>query len=601
MCNNIKNNNFARIFECIKYLLNFEKIDINLCDNHQNTPIYALLKNRSARIEEIIEYVTKRISNIELESFRNGEAYELMSMKYPQYLEHIIVKEDCLTADQLYAMLDNRDERKFLLNINKYVMVDDEDKDIKLNKLLHTTIKCNMVEAFKTLLSLRGEHIINIKYSLHTPIGIACQYGRWEMIRKLLEYPDIELTSEEPLLIKIVKELDEDSQYADSGSPDYLKCFNTLIGDERINVNDMDRYRCTALHYAVINRHKYCTLELLKKLSYIGTTNVIKRIPVDYIDHKILWEYFDGCIHGARVNQLNFQFYIDYRCLSPKNGVINEMEPILKLAKSDNKSIILHPFLALFVFLKWSDLRKLFYLNVIIHFFFCFSIMLIVYLRDAIDGMIPLMYIISSLFSLVILLQRIMHDILTFSKEKLSFVYVLRKFWKWLYTLQLLIVVTTQSNENLRSTLIFLVTFLTIIQFVMTEFGALPLYTISTYTAMFRVVVWNLLRCITLNLMIFIIFGLMLMVLDSPHKDSHVLKSITRVFTMFRGELDASDFNFELGWISYVIFVVLIFVLLISFNLLNGLAVNDIKVGYSVRHKYDLHILCIQIFMMNYI
>lgn len=68
--------------------------------------------------------------------------------------------------------------------------------------------------------------------------------------------------------------------------------------------------------------------------------------------------------------------------------------------------------------------------------------------------------------------------------------------------------------------------------------------------------------------------------IDNGDKSQNIYVSLITSIVMMIGELDASNISFEKNGFSYLVFVLFIlFVSIILFNLLNGLAVSDIQVS----------------------
>lgn len=135
--------------------------------------------------------------------------------------------------------------------------------------------------------------------------------------------------------------------------------------------------------------------------------------------------------------------------------------------------------------------------------------------------------------------------------------------------------------------------------------GSLPFFSFSTHYVMLKTVIKSFLKSLSLYAILLLSFALAFFTLlrekpiwvrlnadsDEPSEDnlnkfSNLGLSIMKTLVMSTGEFDAADIHFgENAW-SYFVFISFLFVIsTVMLNLLNGLAVNDIK---NIKEEAEL-------------
>jgi hypothetical protein len=168
---------------------------------------------------------------------------------------------------------------------------------------------------------------------------------------------------------------------------DFKKCFDLLIADPRCTpsvINSTDSYGCTPLHYTTRYKIEDATQALLKKSAYICTPNNLGQRALSDINKETFERFLDDSVISVnrRNNKTHMyvfghdeqEIYIDYSFLiPPENHKNREIAPLQLIAKNKElRDFIKHPVLFSFLYIKWSKLSLLFYIN-----FFMFSLFML--------------------------------------------------------------------------------------------------------------------------------------------------------------------------------------------------------------------------------
>lgn len=207
----------------------------------------------------------------------------------------------------------------------------------------------------------------------------ACSQGRWKSLDVLLK---LNIISMPPLLPIVVRNFGQKT----TESFDFEKCFEILLNNPNIDVNQFDTTKKCALHYAIQQNHSNAILKLLKKEAYIGVKDEFNHFSISHINPKLLESHFDSCIttNGLLANDKNFEIQFDFKNLVRAKTTHNvyqadALTTIEHISKSKNlKHLIVHPLISGFLSLKWNRLAPFFYIN----FLFCtlFAVVSITYI-----------------------------------------------------------------------------------------------------------------------------------------------------------------------------------------------------------------------------
>lgn len=585
------------LYKCIKLLLD-SGADPNIANQQNVTPIICLL-NRVHKLTNAEPFVKLflRHPRLDLDTHRNGEARQLLAEHFPQLKVPVQQSSEPVTYEKLRQLLKNEMEEQFLAQIREANAKDVVDAErTQDDNLLIAATENGLCGALDALVHLGAD--VNAG-GRKCPLKLACQRGEWRVLKQLLKCDSINLAfnkSEPPLCI-IVKKLGEKGL---KDRCDYNKCFQTLIEEPRIDVNEVDINGCTALHYAVKYKNENAIKGLLQRSAYIGVEDRFHDIPIVDVNGDILKKHFDHCIsvNNLRPGDINYQIHFDYSNFSPSpNASGEEMLPITYIAKNPElRHLMKHPLISSFLFLKWHRLSMLFYLNLFLYFIYSVSLIgysVWCYGHDVSIEWATLLWTVSVVGFCYVLLRELF-QFLTAPGAYFSSIE------NWLEIIMLVLSALVLSGvgiteENRRFVAASLILLLALEFAVLV--GALPILSFSTHMVMLKTVFKSLLKSLAFYSIILVSFALCFYTLlgggsevpnpqeasksneteaaDDFNKFNSPVMAFIKTIVMMTGEFDAG--SLELAKPSnYGIFLLfVIFISIVLFNLLNGLAVSD--------------------------
>lgn len=633
LCDQITANNFPEILPCIKMFVK-HSANLNIPNGRSMTPVNTILKKKPEHFPDeykkaVLSYIFNNVSGIDIDSHRNGEARTKLKELWPDREFPRVEPNQSWNFNRLIECLHNEKESDFLHGLNFI----NESNSVKLSELYKS------VENDETLLTLAikrgliasvGRMIrtgANVNYSNgeQRPIEVACKCGQWKIVEMLLKSPAINVQNVQMPLLSIVINLKDETKQSENC--DYNKCLKLLLAHNSIDINQTEENsQNTALHYAVRNKDADAINSLLSNGAFIGIRSKFNQMSISNIDPLILEQHLDRCIktNGLRRTDENFEIEFDYKNLVPPGVHVIESEQsptsldrqfhdeiisIDYIARSKElKHLIQHPVISSFLFLKWSRLVFLFYLNFAIFAALAFSMTL--YIFVCLDRN-PELYIIHDVlrtFSAVLLFCVLVREFLQLWYLRLTY---LRSFGNLvdiaLIVLSIFVLVSKGSSRHIGAAVILLLAYE-----LFTLAGSLPYSVYSTHFVMFKTVTLSFLKSFALYAIIIIAFSLSFFTLlhkpkqttwdndnqkivtvegDDLNRFDSVQLAVLKTLVMLTGEFDAASIDFSKNFWNYLFFVVFLFVVsTVLFNLLNGLAVSDIQVRSIDRLFYILDI-----------
>lgn len=143
--------------------------------------------------------------------------------------------------------------------------------------------------------------------------------------------------------------------------------------------------------------------QLLKDGAYIGVQDNQNRPAIWNIHPIVLSRYFDQCIQGDDLIVFNFE-----NLIAPSEDYPNDMTAIEFISDSiDLRHLLEHPLIASFLFLKWTRLALIFYLDFVCYFLLSMitGCMSMYYLADPKTYFVE-MCVFSILFTIYVALRR---------------------------------------------------------------------------------------------------------------------------------------------------------------------------------------------------
>ncbi|KAL7015447.1 hypothetical protein ACKWTF_016460 [Chironomus riparius] len=642
------NSNYKKSCECIKILLE-HGANLNMPNNSLKTPFYMLLK-KQPDIDDDDNLVDLILNNYDVDfyTYRNHEMMKMMENQNPTF--DIPPKpRRKMSFEFMMEQIDNRNELDFEI----YFKAFKEESNDKFNeyclRLLEVAVANGMRDTVEYLLEQKVD--VNAmsacsKYA-KPPAFIAASSGYFRILELLIKRPELKFSFNNAnqkftLLHEVCQNFA--NKLKENRNINFHKCFEMILKDNRCEVNAEDDIGCSPLHYTVKYRNDAATIALLKRGAFINEESIFGKTPIDEISKSTLEAFLDECI-CTRDKKMN-DIHIDYNFLitpnrnrfqdsADKDGFCKEISPLKRLSENEElKSLVTHPVISSFLFLKWSKLSFLFYTNLILFSFFMSTFIMFIVLCQSVPHDLRDEHPTFNIFKVLSYVQLIILMIREFLQCFLSYRHYFKSLMNWfeiaLITLAWVVFLLSenfnhQDQRILRAVLILFSAF-EFLQIV----GTLPILSVSTHMVMLKRVSITFLKSIALYSILLFSFGLCFFMLfgeshvdqkdaanetiilssddiyESMSNDSLNMPSdvpdvpegksdfasfrypgiaIVRVFVMLTGEFDATDLdlNSSAYCIIFTLFVFLITIVL--FNLLNALAVSDTA---EIRKKGEL-------------
>ncbi|XP_037713412.1 transient receptor potential cation channel protein painless [Drosophila subpulchrella] len=610
LAKNLTEENAPAVLSCMKLLLG-NGASPNTVDQSEFTPLHHVLRKSKVKVEKQ-EFVQLFLAQPELDidSYRKGEVRRLLQAQYPE----LTLPEERQTGPEidiqtLQRTLRDGDEELFEQQLAEYLQSHkDAHKDNQLNthqeeffSLLQESIKKGRQRAFEAILKT-GIDINSRPGSPNeaSPVETAVIYGNWQALERLLTEPSLRLSKDSKLLNAVISRLEQ--QPYDGFN--HQRCFDLLVDSDRVDINEADSGRLVPLSYAVLNRNTKAMKKLLNNGAYIGSKSAFGTLPIQDMPPEVLEEQFDSCIttNGEKPGERNFEIIIDYKNLmrqerdsgagkpsAPSNQLHDEMAPIAFIADSKEfRHLLQHPLISSFLFLKWHRLSVIFYCNFLLYSLFTASIIahtLLKYHESDLRALTVVFGILSWLGIGYLIIRECTQWIMS----------PVRYFWSITNIMEVALIILSictcmESNfdKETKRVLAVLTILLVAMEFCLLV-GSLPVLSISTHMLMLREVSGTFVKSfglysifvLTFSLCFYILFGKAKVSAEGAEDDgdfntfSKPIEALIKTIVMLTGEFDAGDIKFTSVYTYLIFLLFVIFMTIVLFNLLNGLAVSD--------------------------
>lgn len=418
---------YEQIADCIKILI-LNGCDPNIPDKKSKTPFYSLLRVQPQlkNQNELVDFIVEK-SAVDIYTYKHDEMKRMFEnqnphLKLPEKVE-TIVNADFLLSLLRAKMVEDFDIKFKHFKENSMINKNENNSNNYAQdcaELLYIAVQ-NDLENVVELLLKEGVDVDSKSCELASkspPAFLASSCGFYRILEVIMRAnPRPETTFKNRNLLLEVSSHFGITESEKNKSVDYQKCFNIVL--DRCDVNAQDDLGRTPLHYAVRYFNDKAAKALLKKSSYIGTTNNFGETPIDPIDDvnlAVFEDFLDDCIttNVRRSADEKEEILFDFSFLiAPKNSKIDaefrqEIAPLRKIAdKSELRELILHPVLSGFLHLKWSKLSLLFYGNLLLFSIFMMSLITYIVLcqtTTTADSGVRFFFYISSIISISILM-----------------------------------------------------------------------------------------------------------------------------------------------------------------------------------------------------
>lgn len=613
----ISDTTFSQVYRCIKLLFK-HGADLNIPSRRGITPIVNILKNKNLSTpnkELIVTYFLEN-ANVDIDTHRDGEARSLITKWLPDLdLPPVRVQlNQSWDFNRLMACLQNENEAEFLQGIN--FIAEHKPDELKTIFAAIDNSETLLILACKKGLSLAVERMLRLgadinaktdgSYEPLSPIKCACIFGHWKVLEILIKSPKLDLSESGALISIVIKNIGERV----TQKCNYSKCFEVLLNQKKIDLNQQDMFGCSPLHYAIKFNNSDVIRKLLEKGAFIGVRNKFNQLSISNINPKVLEKHLDSCIttNGIRTGQDTFEIHFDYTNLVPlatrdscekstaaAKASPNEMTSIEYIAESNElRHLIRHPLIASFLFLKWNRLALIFYLNFLLCSLFAvssISYILVCYNEEPqsveLKNMMRCVTLILTAYIAVRELSQFIFSPRIYLKSLENYLECV------LVALMVMILFNICPDGWPRTVAATSILLIALEIFLLA--GSLPFWSFSTHYVMLKTVTWSFLRSLSLYAIVLLAFALSFFtLLREPPKNTreaaaeddgelnkfgNLPLSIIKTLVMSTGEFDAASIKFDLNPWSYVVFIAFLFIIsTVLLNLLNGLAVNDTQV-----------------------
>lgn len=612
-------------------------------NNALKTPFYLLLKKQAdlRSADELVDYFLKHCE-IDFHTYKGHELITMMETQNPKI--KIPPPRKTVNYDFMMTLLDNRKELDFEIYFKAFKEAAGENFTDLCLRFLEVAVANGMKDTVDYLLEKRVD--VNARSSeakyLKPAAFLACSSGYFRILELLLRKPELKFDYQtDKTKYTLLHEICQNFavKVKDNKNVDFQQCFELVLRDPRCDPNAEDDLGCSPLHYTVRYKNDLATIALLKKGAYINEESNFGKTPIDEISRATLEKFLDECISTNTTSDKNRQpdIQIDYNFLiapkrnreidsADKDGFCKEIASLKRISDNEElRSLVNHPVLSSFLFLKWSKLSFLFYTNLAFFSTFMAAFIIFIVLCQSLseeDRKVNWWYRIFEAISVVSICLLMLREIF---QCILSYKHYFMNLMNW-FEIALIVLgwvvffyisrFVPDTQRILRAVLILGAAF-EFLQIV----GTLPYLSVSTHMVILKRVSITFLKSIALYSILLLSFGLAFFMLFGENlnesrvdkrsvdndTDSSCVKceepedknkafenfqtpgiAIVRTFVMLTGEFDASDMKLNSSAICIIFTLFVFLVTIVLFNLLNALAVSDTQAIKAKGEIIDL-------------
>ncbi|XP_068201511.1 transient receptor potential channel pyrexia-like [Palaemon carinicauda] len=616
--------------DALDILLSCKKIKVDISDSNRSSPLFiAATKGWEYMVRALILKGANTESTV-----GNKTTADIIRKKLPGLLETIdfsqVEKPQRDFGEELYDALKDEDLELFKNILNEINSADVSKPSIlegnhgEYYSLLEYACDNGLSDFAAELLKNGANPSLGDESS---PILYATRNGYHKIVEMLIgamkDHGDLEKAlrrgdgRKETPLHKVVK---KEYSFKKEGV-DYYRCLQLLLDKKRyLDIDALDEFHNTPLHYAVLGEDQSFVRALLLNGSHLGIRNKFGTLAITRIQASVLEEVLNDCIkYKNNVADRDFEIILHYSLLAPAEASQQPETECLRFLSGSKKHrrLLLHPIIDTFLFLKWQRIRQYYFFNILAYTFFV--ILLTAYIliyhgtyveplensvtmadnnsslnaTDTEEGNVGNFvgkFILQALIALLALYIAVREGV----QFCVSWWLYITRIENWLeisivvLTVALLFIPMTGGEQQCLSAWLILFSW---IEFILI-LGRHPY--LAVYVTMFTTVTYNFLKFIVMFSFMIIAFSISFYLVFQMNESFETYhQALLKTIAMTTGEMEYTDLPLSPFPVSsHLLFVVFVFlIVLVLMNLLNGLAVSDIQqiqqeaeiVSYSSR------------------
>lgn len=622
--------------EALDALLSCKKIKVDISDSSGASPLFmAATKGWEYMVKALILKGANTESTIGNKTIAN-----VIRTKLPGLLETIdfsqVEKPQRDLGEELYDALKHEDLGLFKNILNEINSASEISRASILEEdhgeynLLGYACENGLSDFVAELLKNGANPSQRDETNKSSPILYATRNGFHKIVKMLIEAMEgrgdlekgvlrkADLLKETPLH-KVVKK--EFSLKKDDVDVNYYQCLQLLLEKKRyLDIDALDEFHNTPLHYAVLCEDQSFVRALLLNGSHLGIRNKFGTLAITRIQASVLEEVLNDCIkYKNNVADRDFEIILSYSLLAPPEASQQPETECLRFLSGSRKHrrLLLHPIIDTFLFLKWQRIRQYYFFNIVAYTLFLILLTAYIliyhgtYAEPAENSVVTLAdnsslnatataegnmgnflgkFILQALIALLALYIAVREGIQFFVSWRL---YITR-FENWLeisiVTLTVFLLFVPMNVGVQQSLSAWLVLF-SWIEFILI-LGRHPY--LAVYITMFTTVTYNFLKFIVMFSFMVIAFSISFFLVFQMNENFETYhQALLKTIAMTTGEMEYTELPLSTFPVSSrLLFAVFVFlIVLVLMNLLNGLAVSDIQqiqqeaeiVSYSSR------------------
>ncbi|XP_068201399.1 transient receptor potential channel pyrexia-like isoform X2 [Palaemon carinicauda] len=474
--------------------------------------------------------------------------------------------------------------------------------------LLQLACRSGLYDFVVELLNKRASPIKKYNSNLSSPVLWLTKYGYHRSLQLLVRSMTLEhlrdgalkecnQVGETPLHLSVMCSNPQDSDPVNG-----YHCLEILLEKKQyINIDQTNCDGNTALHFAALCDDAKAYSILLKNGANSTALNAFGACAMQYISKEGMLQILDSCIEFDEKKKMidkDYWIKINYEMMRTstdhENCETKEMTFLNSLANVfQDKDILEHPLINIFVFLKWMKIKKFFHLNSAFHVIFL--MLLITYIsifhssleipenENSIQNNDALRMTLAALLLLAIFLREVSQ--LFMMKTLREYITEAKNITEIITVILVVLLICMPFNSRIKMDLAAWLVIFSLLEFIF-HLGQRRLC--AVYITMFKAVAWNFLKFICLFFLFILAFSFSFYLMFQASEDFKTFpESLLKTIIMTTGEMEYSDLPLSSFPVTthflMVLFVFLI--LLVIVNLLNGLAISDIQ---AIQHRSEV-------------